>query len=85
MKSGQENKRDTQKSLSFIVDNMVMNKDFDRLEKKVDSLEAKIDGVSNTLANFEKHEVDRRLQLDVRVGSIEKHLNIKPTAGTISS
>jgi hypothetical protein len=45
-------------------------------------LSAKIDRVSPRLGKFEDSEVDKRLQLDVRVARIEKHLGL-PKALTV--
>lgn len=99
MKKVKNDTRDVQQSLNFIVDNMAMAKDVDRLEKKFDEmgarlekkidavgarLEAKIDRVDNKLGAFENHEVDKRLQLTVRVGAVENHLHLKPPVGTTS-
>lgn len=70
-----KNEKGIQESLDFIVENMVMNKDFDRLEKKVDNLEAKVSAVDNKLSNFEKTEVDKRKQLEVRVTKLEQKVS----------
>jgi hypothetical protein len=56
-----------------------------RLDRRIDKLDAKIDSVESKLAakidrldgkqtKFEEHEIDKRLQLEVRVSAIEKHL-----------
>jgi hypothetical protein len=61
--------------------------DIARLDKRVDKLDTKIDGVESNLAGklnrldtklskFEEREIDKRLQLDVRVSAIEKHLGL---------
>jgi hypothetical protein len=48
-----------------------------RLGARIDRLDAKIGRVDSKLGAFEHHEIDKRLQLEVRVSSIEKHLRIK--------
>ena|SRR3989344_3464274 len=50
----------------------------------VKRLEAKTDGVDSKLGGFENREVGKRLQLTVRVGAIETHLDLKPPVGTVS-
>jgi septation ring formation regulator EzrA len=45
---------------------------FTAVEKGLDRLEAKIDHVDEKLGNFENREIDKRLQLEVRVGRLEK-------------
>jgi tRNA U34 5-carboxymethylaminomethyl modifying GTPase MnmE/TrmE len=42
------------------------------LTARIDRLEAKIDHVDEKLGNFENPEIDRRLQLEVRVERLEK-------------
>jgi tRNA U34 5-carboxymethylaminomethyl modifying GTPase MnmE/TrmE len=42
------------------------------LTARIDRLEAKIDHVDEKLGNFENREIDRRLQLEVRVERLEK-------------
>lgn len=56
-----------------------MNTQFARVETKytavggrMDRLEAKIDHIDEKLGGFENREVDKRLQLEVRVGRLEK-------------
>jgi hypothetical protein len=52
----------------------------DKLDAKVDSAEfklaAKIDRLDTKLTKFEEHEIDKRLQLEVRVSAIEKHIGL---------
>jgi uncharacterized coiled-coil DUF342 family protein len=43
---------------------------------KFEELGAKIDHVNERLGNFENREVDKRMQLEVRVGRIEKHVGL---------
>jgi hypothetical protein len=47
-----------------------------RLERRIDKLDAKFDRVDTKLTKFEDREIDKRLQLEVRVVAIEKHLGI---------
>ena len=42
------------------------------VEGKMDRLEAKIDHIDEKLGGFENREFDKRLQLEVRVGRLEK-------------
>jgi septal ring factor EnvC (AmiA/AmiB activator) len=53
-----------------------MRNDVTKLEETVDGLGAKIDRIDAKLGAFENHEVDKRMQLEVRVTHIEKHLGI---------
>ena len=39
-------------------------------------LTTKIDRIDTKLTKFEEHEIDKRLQLEVRVGRVEKHLDL---------
>jgi hypothetical protein len=51
-----------------------------KLDAKIDSVESnlagKINRLDTKLTKFEDHEIDKRLQLEVRVSSIEKHLGL---------
>jgi hypothetical protein len=47
-----------------------------RLDRRIDKLDAKIDRLDTKLTKFEENEIDKRLQLEVRVSNIEKHLGI---------
>ena len=47
-----------------------------RLDRPIDALGAKIDRIDVKLTKFEENEIDKRLQLEVRVAAIEKHLGI---------
>ena len=47
-----------------------------RLDHRIDKLDGKLDRVDGKLGKFEEHEIDKRLQLEVRVSAIEKHLGI---------
>jgi hypothetical protein len=48
----------------------------ERLNGRTDRLAAKIDGVSERLGTFENNEIDKRLQLAVRVTRVEKRLRL---------
>ena len=45
---------------------------FTAVDEGMDRLEAKIDHVDGKLGNFENREIDKPLQLEVRVGRLEK-------------
>ena len=45
---------------------------FAAVEGRLDRLGAKIDHVDEKLGNFENREIDKRLQLEVRVERLEK-------------
>jgi septal ring factor EnvC (AmiA/AmiB activator) len=53
----------------------------DKTDAKIDSLESnlagKIDRLDTKLMKFEESEIDKCLQLEVRVAAIEKHLGIE--------
>ena len=49
-----------------------MDAKFAEVEGAMDRLEAKIDHVDEKLGNFENREIDKRLQLEVRVERLEK-------------
>jgi hypothetical protein len=62
--------------------------DIARTDSRVEKLDAKIDSVESNLAGkinrldskltkFEEREIDKRLQLEVRVSAIEKHLGLE--------
>jgi hypothetical protein len=70
--------------LTHVVKHMATKDDIARLDKRIDKLDAKIDNVESNLAGkinrldtkltkFEEREIDKRLQLEVRVSAIEKH------------
>jgi hypothetical protein len=52
----------------------------DKSDAKLESVEShlagKIDHLGTKLTKFEESEIDKRLQLEVRVAAIEKHLGI---------
>jgi hypothetical protein len=47
-----------------------------RLDRRIDKLDGTLDRLDSKLNKFEEHEIDKRLQLEVRVSAIEKHLGI---------
>jgi hypothetical protein len=59
---------------------MATEDDIGRLDKKIDSVESslagKINRLDTKLTKFEEHEIDKRVQLEVRVSAIEKHLGL---------
>ncbi len=70
-------KRDNIESLidtvGFIKDNMVTREDLkEDLKEFEESLAGKIAKVESALGTFEKHEVEKRLQLEVRVTKLER-------------
>jgi hypothetical protein len=73
--------------LTHVVKHMATKDDIARLDTRIDKLDAKIDSVESNLdtkldrlgtklTKFEEHEIDKRLQLEVRVSAIEKHLGL---------
>jgi septal ring factor EnvC (AmiA/AmiB activator) len=49
-----------------------MDTKFTAVAERMDRLGAKIDHINEKLGGFENREVDKRLQLEVRVGRLEK-------------
>jgi hypothetical protein len=47
-----------------------------RLDGRIDKLDANINRIDTKLTKFEENEIDKRLQLEVRVTTIEKHLGL---------
>ena len=70
--------------LAHVVKHMVTKDDLaeavekldDRLTAVESKLDAKIDRIDTKLTKFEESEIDKRLQLEVRVTTIEKHLGL---------
>jgi hypothetical protein len=77
--------------LAHVVKHMATKDDLaaveKRLDRRIDKLAAKIDSVESNLAGkvnrldtklteFEEREIHKRLQLEVRVSAIEKHLGL---------
>ena len=59
---------------------MATKDDITRLDTKIDSVESNLSGqinrIDTKLTKFEESEIDKRLQLEVRVTTIEKHLGL---------
>ena len=76
----EDNLRDVLEAVNFIKERMVTKDDLAavevRLDLRIDKLDAKIDRIDLKLTKFEEAEIDKRLQLQVRVANIEKHLNL---------
>jgi xanthosine utilization system XapX-like protein len=66
--------------LAHVVKHMATKDDLagveTRLDRRIDKLDAKLDRLDAKLTKFEEREIDKRLQLEVRVSSIEKHLGL---------
>jgi dynactin complex subunit len=66
--------------LTHVVKHMATKDDLaaveTRLDHRIDKLDSKIDRLDTKLTKFEENEIDKRLQLEVRVSTIEKHLGI---------
>jgi hypothetical protein len=78
--------------LTHVVKHMATKDDIARLDTRIDKLDVKIERVGSNLAakidrldtkltKFEENEIDKRLQLEVRVSHIEKHLGIDKEKG----
>jgi dynactin complex subunit len=63
--------------LAHVVKHMATKDDLaaveTRLDHRIDKLDTKLDRLDTKLTKFEEHEIDKRLQLEVRVSAIEKH------------
>ena len=59
--------------IADIKSKMATKTDLAALEMRLDHRIDKLDG---KLGKFEEHEIDKRLQLEVRVSAIEKHLDL---------
>jgi hypothetical protein len=70
--------------LAHVVKHMATTDDIaeleTRLDTKIDSVESNLSGQINRLdtklTKFEESQIDKRLQLEVRVTTIEKHLGL---------
>jgi hypothetical protein len=64
--------------LAHVVKHMATKDDLaaieTRLDHRIDKLDGKLDRLDTKLTKSEEHEIDKRLQLEVRVSHIEKHL-----------
>jgi hypothetical protein len=71
--------------LAHVVKHMATKDDLSeletRLDTKIDTVESNLSGrinrIDTKLTKFEEHEIDKRLQLEVRVMTIEKHLGLE--------
>jgi hypothetical protein len=61
--------------LGFVVKHMATKDDIADLRKEV-ATKDDINRLDAKLTKFEEHEIDKRLQLEVRVSAIEKHLGL---------
>ena len=52
----------------------------ERLNERADRLTASIEKVDKKLGAFEDNEIDKRLQLEVRVSRVEKRLRLSKAA-----
>ena len=73
--------------LTHVVEHMATREDVARLDTRLDKVDARIDNAESNLVGkidrlgtkltkFEENEIDKRLQLEVRVAAIEKLLGI---------
>jgi hypothetical protein len=62
--------------IADIKSKMATKEDIARLDRRIEKLDGKLDRVDTKLTKFEEREIDKRLQLDVRVSAIEKHLGL---------
>jgi hypothetical protein len=69
----EDNFGDLLETVNFIKEHMATKDDLADVETR---LEAKIDRICTKLTKFEENEIDKRLQLEVRVARIEKHLDL---------
>jgi hypothetical protein len=80
----EENLRDVLETVNFIKERMVTKDDLAaveaRLDLRIDKLDAKADRMDVKLTKFEEAEIDKRLQLEVRVANIENHLDLPAAA-----
>ena len=73
----EKNFRDLLEAVNFIKDKMVTKGDLaDTVSASESRLGAKIDRIDRRLTKFEDQETDKRLQLEVRITKIEKHLGL---------
>jgi hypothetical protein len=61
--------------LAHVVKHMATKDDLADLRKEM-ATKDDITRLDTKLTKFEEHEIDKRLQLDVRVSAIEKHLGL---------
>jgi hypothetical protein len=68
--------REVGEMLTHVVEHMATKEDVAKLDTRIDALGAKIDRIDVKLTKLDENEIDKRLQLEVRVAAIEKHLGI---------
>ena len=68
--------REVGEMLGHVAEHMATKEDVAGLDRRIDGLDAKIDRIDVKLTKFEENEIDKRLQLEVRVSAIEKCLGI---------
>jgi hypothetical protein len=61
--------------LAHVVKHMATKDDLADLRKEM-ATKDDINRLDTKLTKFEEHEIDKRLQLEVRVSAIEKHLGL---------
>jgi methyltransferase-like protein len=61
--------------LAHVVKHMATKDDIADLRREM-ATKADIDRLDTKLTKFEEHEIDKRLQLEVRVAAIERHLGL---------
>jgi hypothetical protein len=60
--------------LAHVVKHMATKDDLAAVETRLDR---RIEKLDTKLTKFEEREIDKRLQLEVRVSAIEKHLGLE--------
>jgi hypothetical protein len=78
--------REIGEMLDFVVKHMATKDDIADLRKELATkedlaavetrLDRRIEKLDTKLTKFEEHEIDKRLQLEVRVSAIEKHFGL---------
>jgi hypothetical protein len=62
--------------IADIKNKMATKDDLTAVETRIDKFDGKLDRVDTKLTKFEEREIDKRLQLEVRLSAIEKHLGL---------
>ena len=88
-----KNEFDVEESLKFIIKKMATGSDIDELKKTLNKHTETLNNHTETLNNHTqqlnniqtdlKTMRDKRMQLEVRVNHVEKHLHLKPPVGTV--
>ena len=89
-----KNNMGVQESLDFIIEKMATKTDIEEIKETLgghtqvlaehSKTLAEHTGQLNTIQSDLNTMRDKRMQLEVRVGHMEKHLRIKPPTGTLS-